>query len=172
MDFYEVINKRESIRDYDPQKTVKEDVLQRIVNAGRIAPSACNLQPWEFIIVSSEKMLEKVRSCYAAPWFKDVPHILIVKGDREKSWRRGYDEYNSLETDLAIAMDHIILAAENEGVATCWIAAFKPEVLTNALKLTENEVIFAITPLGYPKKGYLKNNIKQRKELGEILKII
>jgi nitroreductase len=172
LDFYEVISKRESVRDYDPNKKVDKDKLVKIVNTARLAPSACNLQPWEFIIVSSEEALNKIKPCYMASWFKEAPHILIVKGKKNEAWTRGYDGYNSLETDLTIAMDHLILAAENEGLGTCWIAAFNPEILYKELKLTKDEFIYAITPIGYPKSGYVKKSYKSRKELSDILKFI
>ena len=58
---------------------------------------------------------------YARDWFQKAPHVLIVLGDKKKSWNRSYDNYNSIETDLTIAMDHMILAAENEGVGSCII---------------------------------------------------
>ncbi len=172
MDFYELIRTRESIRDYDPSKPVEEEKLRRILDAGRLAPSAGNRQPWRFIVISSSGMLAKVRPCYSREWFSDAPNILIVAGNKNDAWVRGYDGYNSLETDLAIAMDHMILAAENEGVATCWIAAFDPELLRIALSLEENDVIYAITPLGYPKKGFRKKGNKKRKPLDKIIHIL
>ncbi len=137
-----------------------------------MAPSAVNLQPWKFWVIESQEMLGKVRSCYNRPWFQDAPQILIVVGNIDEAWVRKYDGYNSLETDLAIAMCHLILAAENEGVATCWIEAFQPEQLKEALGLKENERVFAITPLGYPREGFTKRNDKQRKPLDEIVRII
>jgi nitroreductase len=172
MNFYELIRTRESIRDYDPERTIDHKVLTRILDAGRLAPSAANRQPWKFILVSSPEMLEKVKTCYHKPWFKDAPHILVVSGDVRESWIRSFDDYNSLETDLAIAMDHLILAAEYEGVGTCWIAAFNPSVLHKALDLKDHEKVFAITPLGYPHKGFVKKGNKIRKELKDVVKYI
>ncbi len=172
MDFYEVIQGRESIRNYDPARPVEPAVLNRILDAGRLAPSACNLQPWHFLLISSPAMLAKVRKCYSRPWFQEAPHILIVVGDRTAAWVRGYDGYNSLETDLTIAMDHMILAAENEGVGSCWIAAFNPEILRQALELQENERVFAITPLGNPKAGFVKKGKKNRKPFAEVVRIL
>ncbi|MBN2213555.1 MAG: nitroreductase family protein [Bacteroidales bacterium] len=172
MDFYELIRTRESIRDYDPFRPVDRSTLERILDSGRLAPSAANRQPWTFILVSSPVMLEKVRACYHKQWFKDAPHILVVAGDADASWIRSYDGHNSIETDLAIAMDHIILAAENEGVGTCWIAAFDPTVLHRALDLSSHEKVFAITPLGYPHRGFAKKANKIRKELKDIVKYI
>ncbi len=172
MDFNELIRTRESIRDYDPEKTVNQQIIKRILDAGRLAPSAANRQPWNFILVSSPDMLKKVKACYHKSWFKDAPHILIVSGDMNESWTRSYDGYNSLETDLAIAMDHMILAAENEGVGTCWIAAFDAPILYKALDLMDHEKVFAITPLGYPREGFVKKANKIRKELKDVVKYI
>ena len=172
MDYFDVIRTRESVRDYNPVKPVDKDILIKIAEAGRIAPSASNKQPWKFVIVSSDNMLEKVRQCYPKDWYKNAPHILVVIGDRSKAWVRKADEYNSIETDLTIAMDHMILAAEAEGVATCWIAAFDNELLRNIMKLSDDEVIYSITPLGYPNDGYQKKDNKIRKSLNEIVEFI
>ena len=171
MEFSELISSRESVRDYDPDKIVPKQVLLKILNAGRMAPSAGNRQPWEFIVISTAKMLERVRQSYHREWFHDAPHILVVKGWPGSAWLRASDGYNSLETDLAIAMDHMILAAENEGVGTCWIIAFDPEVLFEALKVKEDEIVYAITPLGYPRKGYTKGE-KIRKSEKEVFRFI
>ncbi len=172
MDFYELIQKRESVRDYDSNRKIKDSVLTRILNAGRLAPSASNRQPWTFLLVSSNEKLEKVRACYQKSWFQQAPHILIIIGDKTKSWVRSYDGYNSIETDLAITMDHIILAAEYENVGTCWIEDYDVNKLYDAIFLKENEVIFSITPLGYQNKGYQKHGNKKRKSLEEIIIII
>ncbi len=172
MDFYDLIRMRESVRDYDPNKKIDDSVLYRILNAGRLAPSASNRQPWTFLLVSSKEKLKKVRTCYQKSWFQQAPHILIIIGDKTKSWVRSYDGYNSIETDLAIVMDHIILAAEYENVGTCWIEAYDYKILSDADCLKENEVIFSITPLGYQNKGYQKHGNKKRKSLEEIRKII
>ena len=174
MDFTEVIRSRESMRDYDPARPVNPEVLKRILEAGRLAPSATNRQPWRFLLVSSPAVLEKVRACYHRPWFSESPHILIVKGDANAAWVRKTDGYNSLETDLTIAMDHMILAAENEGVASCWVAAFDEARLREALKLGPTEKVFAVCPLGYPKAGYRKKGDagKDRKSLDEIVEYL
>jgi len=172
MEFYEVIKKRRSIRSYDPEKRVEEMVLHRILEAGRMAPSACNYQPWRFLLISSQGMLKQVRPCYPRPWFQQAPHILAVAGRKDKAWIRGYDGFNSLHTDLAIAMEHIILAATNEGVATCWICAFDPRILYQSLDLSPGEEILALTPLGYPPDGYKGEQTTERKALTDLLQIL
>lgn len=172
MDFTDVITGRESVRNYDPARPVPRAVLERVLEAGRIAPSAANRQPWRFVMVSSPEALGGVRACYGQPWFRDAPHVLVVKGRRDEAWKRARDGYVAIETDLTIAMDHMILAAENEGLGTCWIAAFDPDVLRQALRLVPEEVVFAITPLGYPRAGYVKRANKQRKPLAEVAEFL
>ncbi|MCF7809184.1 MAG: nitroreductase family protein [Candidatus Marinimicrobia bacterium] len=172
MSIYELIRSRVSIRDYDPALPVEEGTLERILDAGRLAPSAYNRQPWTFLLISSDEMLARVRPCYQKEWFQNAPHILIIIGHKDKSWVRTHDGYNSLETDLAIAMDHIILAATSEDVGTCWIAAYDPQMLAEAIELQENEVIGCITPLGYPHESYNSQRPKQRKSLDDIARII
>jgi nitroreductase len=127
--YRQLIYERESIRNYDPARPVKKEIIEKILDAGRLAPSACNLQPWKFLVISSPDVLKKVKVCYHRQWFKDAPHILVAKGLKNKSWIRGYDGYNSIETDMAIALTHIILAAENEGDFCHNSARLSPERL-------------------------------------------
>ncbi len=172
MDFYGLIKNRESVRDYDPKKPLDKETLLRILEAGRLAPSAANLQPWRFVVVSSGEMLAKVRPCYQGAWFKDAPHILVVVGRPDQAWVRQKDGHNYLETDLTIAMDHMILAAEYEGVGTCWIAAFDPDILNEALSIKGNERVFCITPLGYSREGFTKKGNKKRRPFDEVVEIL
>ena len=172
MEYTELIQIRESIRNYDPDRPVPKEILEKILNAGRMAPSACNYQPWKFLVISSSAMLEKVKACYQRDWFQDAPMILVMLGLQKQAWNRSYDGYNSVETDIAIAMTHIILAAENEGIGTCWIAAYNPALLKAAINPDKNQVIFGITPLGYPKSGFQKSFMKKRKSLEEIVEFL
>jgi nitroreductase len=172
MEFNELIRTRISVRYYDPDIPVPNETLERILEAGRLAPSAVNYQPWKFVVVSSPAMLGKVRACYDRDWFKEAPHVLIVVGFKDQAWKRSFDGLNSLETDMAIAMTHLILAAENEGVSTCWIEHYNPAILREVLNLHENQVVYGITPLGYPKPGYVKNLKKNRKPLNEIVEYL
>jgi nitroreductase len=169
MDFSEVVRTRASIRDYDPSRPVPRPVLERILEAGRLAPSAANRQPWRFLVMSSPEALEKVRRCYAKPWFQDAPLVLAVIGSVEAAWTRQADGWNSLETDLAIAMDHLVLAAVSEGVGTCWVANFLPDVLRTALDLGPDQRVFAMTPLGYPRQDADAGRLKERKPFDEVV---
>jgi nitroreductase len=172
MDYYDLIRTRESLRNYDPDRPVAREIIERIIDAGRLAPSAKNFQPWKCLVISSPVLLDKVKACYRRDWLKDAPHILVLIGLKDQAWRRGYDGYHSVETDVAIAMTHIILAAENEGVGACWIAAYDPAMLKEVLKPAGNQVIYGITPLGYSKDGYDKTSIKKRKSLEDLVEFL
>jgi nitroreductase len=172
MEFDKLIRMRESIRNYDPSKPVAAEVIERILEAGRLALSAANKQPWKFLVISSPDMLEKVRMCYHRDWFRDAPHVIVVVGLKDQAWKRAFDGYCSVETDTAIAMTHIILAAENEGVGACWIANFDPAKLHKALDLGDNMVVFGITPLGLPRDGFRKTGVKNRKTPDEIIEYV
>jgi nitroreductase len=167
MELMEVIQNRESIRSYDPDRRVGRDVLNRILEAGRLAPSATNRQPWQVLVFESDQALEKIKRCYSKDWFHDAPVVIAVKGRRADAWVRA-DGYNSLETDLTILMTHLILAAESEGLGTCWIANFDYEKLKEELELGEDEHVYAITPVGYTPKSFSKKHHKLRKPLDEI----
>ena len=169
MEFNDLIRTRESIRDYDPDRKVPSDVLEKILDAGRLAPSAANRQPWKFILVSSAEVLEKVKDCYKRDWLKDAPHILIAVGMKDEAWKRSFDGYNAVETDVAIALTHILLAAENEGVGSCWIANFDPDMLKDVINPGPGQTIFGMLPLGYPKPGFRKAGDKKRKNRGDII---
>jgi len=172
MEYYDLIQARESIRDYDPNKPVSKETLLKILDAGRIAPSAKNLQPWKFLIIQSPEMLAKISTCYGRDWFKMAPLVLVVVGRKDQAWVRSYDGYNSIETDITIVMIHLILAAENEGVGTCWIEAYDPAILREVLHLSDNEVVFGITPLGYTHDGFIKRGNKLRKSLEEVVEYL
>ena len=169
MEFSELIKVRESVRSYDPSRPVSKEVLLKILDAGRLAPSAANRQPWKFVVIASKEMLARVKTCYEKEWFRDAPQILAVVGDESEAWTRRYDQRCFIETDLAIAMDHLILAATNEGIGTCWISNFKPDIARTTLGLKDNQRVFALTPLGYPRPDYKKKEAKERKTLNAVV---
>jgi nitroreductase len=169
VEYIDLIHTRESIRNYDPELKVPTEILEKILDAGRLAPSACNFQPWKFILISSKIMLERVKACYNREWLLGAPHILVVLGIRNQAWNRKYDGFNSVETDVSIAMTHILLAAENEGLGACWVANYDPAMLKEVIKPDEDQEIFGMIPLGYPKSGFRKVSGKKRKSLSEIV---
>ena len=171
MNFHDLVKNRCSIRSFVSDRKIPQEILEKILAAGRLAPSAKNLQPWKFRVVSSPDRLLQLCACYPRDWLRSAPHILVVTGLRKQAWVRAADGYNSLETDLTIAMDHLILAAASEGVGTCWIAAFDPDRLRAALGMAEDEMVFAMTPLGYAAPDAIVQQ-KTRKPLAEIVEFL
>jgi nitroreductase len=169
MEYFDLIRTRESIRNYDSERKVPEEVLEKILDAGRLAPSACNFQPWKFILISSKTILDRVKASYNREWLLGAPHILVVLGIRNQAWNRKYDGFNSVETDVSIAMTHILLAAENEGLGACWVANYDPTMLKEVIKPDTEQVIFGMISIGYPKPGFRKVSDKKRKRLSEIV---
>lgn len=148
MPFGDLARKRYSSRKYkdDP---VGEDVLDYILGAGRVAPSACNYQPWRIYVVSGRENLEKVYPAYPAKWFRQAPVVLVLCGDHRLSWKRA-DGKDHADIDVAILADHITLAAAEQGLGTCWICAFDREKASAALSLPDHLEPIVILPLGYP----------------------
>ena len=171
-DFFSVIRDRRSIRRFDPDKEISEDVLTRILEAGRLAPTASNRQPFRFLVIRNRQLREKIYQAYDRDWLRNAPVILIPVGEKEETWFRSKDGVDSLEVDLSIAMDHMILAAEAEGVGSCWIMAYDYEVIREALDLKPNQYVSCITPLGYPPDDYLKRPMPPRKEPDDLIEFI
>ncbi len=149
MEFRELIGKRYSVRAYKPDP-VEDEKLARVLEAARLAPTACNLQPFRIFVIRTDERREELRRVYKRDWFTQAPLVLAVCAGPKEGWVRKYDGWNSAEVDAAIAMTHIVLAAANEGLGTCWIAAFDPQAAREVLGLPPELVPSAFTPLGYP----------------------
>jgi nitroreductase len=166
MEVFEIIRKRRSIRLYE-KKPVEKKKLHRILEAGRLAPSASNRQPWRFIVVTDDKVKEKLRAAYDKEWFVSAPVIIIGCAVPEEAWMR-IDGQEYWMVDVAIAMQNMILTATELGLGTCWIADFSDEkAIQKALNLPSNIRVVAMTPLGHPAEE--KHPVRDRKPLTEIL---
>lgn len=166
MEFSQLIELRQSIRAFKDQKIDKAITL-KILEAGRLAPSAVNFQPWRFIIVDDEHLLENLWLSYPRQWFKSAPQILLVCGDHSESWKRAADNKDHCDLDVAIAIDHITLMAASLGIGTCWVCNFNPQIIKDSFNLPENIEPVAIIPMGYPKETFMPAD-KKRKQLREI----
>ncbi len=152
MDLYEAIQKRRSFRKLTDQQ-IPDDVLHRVLNAGRLAPSAVNLQPWRFIVVRSPMIQEELVECTRGGkqlhlGLGDV--TLIACGNERDCYQRQGNFMKTFAIDVAIALDHIMLAATAEGLATCWIGAFDEKKVKEVLNIPAPWRVVAMTPLGYP----------------------
>lgn len=166
MDFYDAVRNRLSIRAYKPDP-VPDDVLNRILEAGRLAPSAKNYQPWKFIVVRDPSVREAlVPACRGQAFVGQAPVVLCACALTEQAWK-GMGGYWSAEAvDLAIAIEHMMLAATAEGMGTCWIGAFLEAEVKKVLEIPDNVKPIALTPLGYTAKPA---SSRPRKPLSEII---
>ena len=165
MEFSELVQKRYSVRAYRPVP-VEEDRLHQVLEVARLAPSASNRQPFKIIVIHTAGRETELRRIYDKSWFVQAPLLIAACGIPAQNWiRRDGKNYN--DVDVTIAMDHLILAAANLGLGTCWIAAFDPAAAREVLRLPAGVEPIAFTPLGYPADT---PRPKERKALSELVR--
>ncbi len=163
--FMELAETRRSVRAYKSD-VVPEELLQTVLEAGRLAPSACNKQPWRFIVVRNEAGRRALGAAYAREWFWKAPVVIAVCILPKEAWTRSYDGRNYAMVDGALALDHMTLAAAELGLGTCWIAAFDPAAAREILGLPDGVEIVGMTPLGFPDVE-ANPRVRSRRPLGE-----
>lgn len=135
MNFLELTQKRFSARKFTTEP-VSQDDLDYIMECVRLAPSACNKQPWKFIIVRSNEYKEKLWAAYNREWFRTAPLYIVCMKDNTACWTRPEDAKAHGDIDVAIATEHLCLAAAERGLGTCWVCNFDPEVTHQLLQAT------------------------------------
>ena len=166
MEFSDLIQKRYSVRAYRSD-AVEEDVLKQVLEAARLAPTAANRQPFQIIVIQTAGREDQLRRIYDREWFTQAPLVICVCGIPDRGWVRGYDDKNYTAVDVAIAMDHIILAASDLGLGTCWIAAFDQQAAREVLELPQGVEPVVFSPLGYPAD---QPTTKERKALSDLVR--
>ena len=147
MEFSDLIRTRYSVRAYT-RVPVPEEKLQAVLDAARLAPTAANRQPFQLIVIPTSGREDELKRIYNRDWFVQAPLIICICALPERGWVRS-DGKIYTDVDAAIAMDHLILAATDVGLGTCWIAAFDPVAAREVLGLAEGQEPVAFTPLGY-----------------------
>jgi len=173
MDVLEAIFNRRSVRAYKPDP-IPENVMQKLLQVLRAAPSAANKQPWKFIVVADKELRQKlVTDCRGQKFLAQVPVVIIGCGIPELAWKGmgGDSGKDAVDVDLAIAIDHLTLAAVSFGLGTCWIGAFKEELVKKTLNIPDKYRIVALTPLGYPESPDMNHPLDEskRKPLNKII---
>ena len=169
MTFLELAKSRYSVRSYLP-KPVEREKLDYILECGRIAPSAANYQPWIIYAVTDETMKAKIAETYPRKWFADAPVMLVFCGDHSIAWKRP-DGKDHTDIDVAIMVDHVTLAAAEQGLGTCWICHFDAKKCAEILQLPVHLEPIVLLPVGYP--GNIPDDRSRhlvRKEMGEIVR--
>ena len=160
-----MIEARYSARAYKPDP-VEDEKLQQVLEAARLAPTAANRQPFQIIVIHTVGREAELKRIYNKDWFVQAPLVICACGIPARGWRRR-DGKSYCDVDVAIAMDHLILAAANLGLGTCWIAAFDPVAAREVLGLPDDVEPIAFTPLGYPAD---RPGPKKRKALSELVR--
>lgn len=160
----EAIKKRQSVRSYQ-DKEIPEEILQQILEAGRLAPSASNRQGWKFIVVKDENLRKKlVPACKNQKFVGEAPIVIVGCGTNPDYIMTNGEHTYSI--DLAIALDHMSLEAASLGLGTCWIGAFYQDQVKEILGVPESVRVVNLLTLGYPKELGTKT---ERKPLSEII---
>lgn len=178
MNFLEIVRKRQSVREYKPDP-VPLEVLERCFEAARLAPSACNSQPWYFVAITDRDLINRIgervfSGIYSMNKFaKSAPVIVAVITERSRyaACLGGYfrkTQYNLI--DIGIAVEHFVLQATEEGLGTCWIGWFNERELHKILGIPLRRKIDVLITVGYPASDEIR--IKKRRTLDEIRKFI
>ncbi|MBN2892266.1 MAG: nitroreductase family protein [Bacteroidales bacterium] len=169
MNFIELAKSRFSCRSY-LDKPVENEKIMQVIEAARIAPSACNIQPWYFYVIKDDKdLLNKIHESYYRDWFNEAPVVIVCCADVNQAWVRKEDGKNHSDIDISIAIDHITLAATDLDLATCWVCNFYVDKVKEYLNLPEHLEPVALLSLGYPKEDKIKKMEKGRKSIDDIV---
>ena len=150
MDFLELAENRFSVRQFSDKK-VERDVIEKILRAGQVAPTACNFQPQRVFVIESEEALEKLRKCTMSHFH--APLAFLVCYDKKECWKREYDGKPSGEIDAAIVCTHMMLEAASLGVGSTWVMHYIPEAVEVEFELPDGLESTALLVMGYPKEG-------------------
>jgi len=166
MEFQELIHNRFSVRGYKPD-LVEDKKLHQVLEAAIAAPTAANRQPFQIIVITTAGRQEELSRIYNREWFTQAPYVICICTIPEQGWVRQQDGANYAVVDTAIATDHLVLAAHDLGLGTCWIAHFDIDAAREILGLPENVHPLVFTPLGYPD---VPQRETKRKALNELVR--
>ncbi|MCK4341694.1 MAG: nitroreductase family protein [Phycisphaerae bacterium] len=167
MDVLAAIRTRRSVRSYS-SRPIPARVLARMKQALRWAPSACNMQPWRFVFVTDAELRRQVaQAAYDQLWMSVAPVTVVGCGLPGQAYKKMGGYGNSVDVDVAIALDHLTLAAVAAGLGTCWIGAFDEKQVKRVLDVPRHVKVVAMTPLGYPASPDLNTPLSESKRKPE-----
>ena len=165
MEVQRTIDARKSVRSYMP-RPIPDEVLARVLEAGRLSPSAVNYQPWHFVVVTDPEKKKVLSEGQYGKFVAEAPVVIVGLADKVRSpkWHI---------VDTTIALQTMVLAATSEGLGTCWVGSFPEGKVRQALGVPDDYVILALIPLGYSRerddRGKEPPRPKNRKSLKEIV---
>lgn len=147
MDFEKLIDERYSVRNFKSEH-LEQTVIDKILEAGHKAPTGCNYQPQRILVLNTDESIEKLKECTKCHF--NAPTAMLVCHNRDESWKRVYDGALSSPVDAVIVTTYMMLAAQNEGVGTCWVMHFDPDKMCETFSIPENIEPVALLVMGYP----------------------
>lgn len=164
--FYELYDRRKSVREYQ-DRPIEKEKMERLLTALSRAQSAANRQPWHFIVVEKKERAE-LDAVFTKEGFRGAPVVIVACADPREAWVRKTDKVNYAWVDVTIAITEMIGAATAEGIGSCWIASLEAERVKRILGIPPQIEIVGIIALGYPATE-LKREEKARKPIREII---
>ena len=162
-DFLELVKNIYSCRAYQ-LRNIEKEKLDYLMECVRMAPSAVNKQPWRFHIVCNDEDKSKLQQCYNREWFTTAPLYIIASVLHDEEWVRADGKHHG-DIDIAIAVEHLCLAATEQELGTCWVCNFDASLCKELFAMPENEEPCVIIPIGYPAD---ERKEKKRKEMDDI----
>ena len=147
MDFEYLISERYSVRSFRSEH-LPDDVIDRILHAGHKAPTGCNYQPQRILVINTDESIAKLKKCTKCHF--NAPTAMLVCHNKEESWVRKYDGALSSPVDAVIVTTYMMLAAQNQGVGTCWVMHFDPAAMREAFNIPAEVEPMALLLMGYP----------------------
>ncbi len=168
MDFTTLISERYSVRKFKDKK-LEAEVIERILKAGHIAPTGCNYQPQRILVLESDEALEKLKKCTKCHF--DAPNAMLVCYNRDECWTRKYDGAKCGSIDASIVTTHMMLAAFELGVGSCWVMHFHPAAMKREFSIPDNIEPVALLVMGYPADDAMPMNLhSQYRNINEVVK--
>lgn len=147
MDFEQLISERYSVRKFKPEH-LPQSIIDKILTAGHKAPTGCNYQPQRILVLNNDESIEKLRGCTKCHF--NAPTAMLICHNRDESWQRVYDGALSSPVDAVIVTTYMMLAAQNEGIGTCWVMHFNPTSMRETFNIPQNIEPVALLVMGYP----------------------
>ena len=167
MDFEKVIAERYSVRKFE-KGHLEQEIIDKIINAGHIAPTGCNFQPQRILVLNNDETISKLKGCTKCHF--DAPCAMLVCYNVDESWTRQYDGAKSAPVDASIVATHMMLEAKNLGIGSCWVMHFDPEAMKKEFNIPENIIPHALLVMGYPHESAVPLDMHQKvRPLDEIV---
>ena len=167
MDLLNLMEKRHSVRTYS-NKRLSYEMIERIVKAGILAPTACNFQPVKILVVQSDKALEKLST---AANFYNAPLVFAVLAKKDEAWHRPFDGMVTDQIDASIVTDHMMLEATELGLGSVWICYFNPEIIKDAIEIENGYEVINLLAVGFEDDNS-KVQPKKRKDISKVVEYI